>query len=170
MPAGATYEPIATTTISGSNTSTVTFSNIGSYTDIIVICNVIGATNYASLFLRFNGDTGSNYSHSRIEGNGSGASFGYANNINRMQIGWPYQGTGTDKPSFVKAHILNYGGSTSKTVLSESANDQNGTGDVARYVGLWRSTSAITSITIDTGAVTGIKVGSMFTLYGITRA
>ncbi len=170
MPAGATYEPIATTTVSGSDVNSVTFSSLGSYTDIIIVSNVIGATDYASLFLRFNSDTGNNYSHTRIEGTGSTASSGRASTTNRMQIGWPWQGTGTNKPSFVKAHIFSYGGSTNKTVLSESANDQNGVGDVARYVGLWRSTAAITSITIDTGAVTGIKVGSMFTLYGIKAA
>lgn len=170
MPAGATYEPIATTTVSGSDVNSVTFSSLGSYTDIIAVANIIGATDFASMYFRFNGDTGTNYSSTRIEGNGSSASSARTTSANMMQIGWPYQGTGTGKMSFVKAHIFSYGGSTNKTVLSESANDQNGAGDVARYVGLWRSTAAITSITFITGAVTGIKVGSVLTLYGIKAA
>lgn len=170
MPAGATYEPIATTTVSGSNSSSVTFSSLGSYTDIIAIIRVIGATDYASLFLRFNSDTGSNYSSTSLYGSGTAASSGRDTSAVRMRIAWPYQGTGTDKISFSKVHIFSYAGSTNKTILAEGANDQNAAGDVDRFVGLWRNTSAITSITFDTGGSTAFKIGSTFTLYGIKAA
>lgn len=171
MPAGATYEPIATTTISGSAVTSVTFSSLGSYTDIVaIIGNLTTSTASASLFLRFNSDTGTNYSHTRIEGEGSAASSNRATSQARMQIAFPYQGTSTSIPSFCRAHIFNYGGSTNKTVLAEGSSDQNGVGDVGRYVGLWRSTAAITSITFDLGGGNGIKAGSMFTLYGIKAA
>jgi len=65
MAAGATYEPIATTTVSGSSTSTVTFSSIsGTYTDLVIIGNLGSQTTNAFPYLQFNGDTGSNYSAS----------------------------------------------------------------------------------------------------------
>jgi len=62
---------------------------------------------------------------------------------------------------------MSYAGSTNKTVLSEAANDKNGSGIVNRLVGLWRNTSAITSITGTTfaGTLTGTA-----TLYGIKAA
>ena len=69
MPAGNTYEPIATTTLTATN-STVTFSSIPSiYTDLVLIVNSLGTGAYYSI--QVNGDTGTNYSRTRINGNGS---------------------------------------------------------------------------------------------------
>ena len=57
-----TYEPIATTTL-GSATASVTFSSLGSYTDIVLVCSVQSASSGdARINIRFNGDTASNYS------------------------------------------------------------------------------------------------------------
>lgn len=167
MPAEATYEPIATTTLSTTATE-VTFSSLGSYTDIVGVCTLT-ATAVTSLALRFNGDTGSNYSSVRLQGNGSTAASGIQSSVTRMQIGFPSAGTSTTIPTFCRFNVFSYGGSTNKTVLSEAAGDQNGSGDVSRYVGLWRNTAAITSITI-TLYGDSFKSGSTFTLYGIKAA
>ena len=68
MPAGPTYEPIATTTLTATN-STVTFSSIPStYTDLVLIVNSLGTGSYYSI--QVNGDTATNYSRTRINGNG----------------------------------------------------------------------------------------------------
>jgi hypothetical protein len=72
----------------------------------------------------------------------------------------------------VTMDILSYRGSTFKTSLNTATNDKNGSGIVLRNVGLWRSTSAITSITLlDTyGGGGQFDVGTTATLYGILRA
>jgi hypothetical protein len=168
MPAGATYEPIATTTL-GSNQTSVTFSSLGSYTDIIAIVTIT-TDSAGSLFLRFNGDTATNYSHARMGGNGSTATSGKGTSATRMQIGYHSTGTNPTNPGVSKVHLFNYGGSTFKSVLCETAGDNNGSGDVSRYVGLWRSTAAVTSVTFDVGGTINFKTGSTFTLYGIARA
>jgi len=168
MPAGATYEPIATTTL-GSNQTSVTFSSLGSYTDIVGIVTIT-TTSAGSLFLRFNSDTGTNYSHTRLGGDGSTATSGRATSADRMQIGYHSTGTNTSNPGVSKVHIFSYGGSTNKTVLCETAGDNNGSGDVSRYVGLWRSTAAVTSVTFDVGGTINFKTGSTFTIYGIKAA
>lgn len=70
MTAGQTYFPIANTTLSSAAAS-YTFSSIsGSYTDLVL---VIGGTLSADISagIYFNGDTGTNYSTTRMYGNGS---------------------------------------------------------------------------------------------------
>ncbi len=94
----------------------------------------------------------------------------YVSSADRMQIGYHSTGTNTSNPGLSKVHIFSYGGSTNKTVLCETAGDNNGSGDVSRYVGLWRSTAAVTSVTFDVGGTINFKTGSTFTLYGIKAA
>jgi len=87
MAAGATYEPIATTTVSNSSTSTVTFSSIsGTYTDLIIIGNLGSETTNAFPYLQFNGDTGSNYSYTQLYGNGNGSSAATARSSNNTKL------------------------------------------------------------------------------------
>jgi hypothetical protein len=67
--------------------------------------------------------------------------------------------------------LFSYAGSTNKTILTTTSTDKNGSGGVGRIVSLWRSTSAITGITItDGGAGFGWASGTTATLYGILRA
>ena len=169
MPAGATYEPIATTTVSGADATSVVFSSLGSYTDIIAVLNTTSDVGGA-IYCRLNADTGTNYSVTLLYGNGTSAGSARVSSQTRMYLGGGGAGTGTTTPNLIKAHFFSYGGSTNKTVLSECSNDQNGSGSVERYVGLWRSTAAVTSITFDYGGTTKFKVGSVFTLYGIKAA
>jgi hypothetical protein len=76
-------------------------------------------------------------------------------------------GLSTTQPSFISCDIFSYAGSTQKTVLAESSEDRNGAGLVARQVGLWRSTAAITNIQV---VNTGFTTGTIATLYGIKAA
>jgi hypothetical protein len=163
MAAGATYEPIATNTL-GSATSTVTFSSIPQgYTDLIVVFNGRG-TSGTGLYLQFNGDSNSNYSHTRILGDGTEV-------ISQ-------RGTNNTVGSFLSiistvqnnviAQVQNYSNSTTfKTTLARS---NNTTGYMGAYVSLWRSTAAINSVTITTGTADTYVAGSTFTLYGIKAA
>ena len=166
MPAGATYEPIQTTSITTNQTG-ITFSSIpATYTDLILIIQVITQTDDASLNLRFNGDTGTNYSHRSLYGEGTSPGTTSQQSAAQIRIFGEYWGTSTTIPTMVKVHIFNYAGSTNKTILSEASGDKNGGGEVGRFVGLWRNTGAINSITIN-NSVANLTT---MTLYGIKNS
>ena len=157
-----TYEPIATTTL-GSAAASVSFTSIsGSYTDLILI--VSGTVNTNSYFaLRLNSDTGNNYSNTEMDGNGTSASSNRNSSNNYM-----YNGSIFTTQTNVINQIQNYSNSTTyKTVLTRS----NNAGSIVKAsVGLWRSTSAITSIECSTAGANTFSSGSTFTLYGIKAA
>lgn len=156
----ATYEPIATTTL-GSNQSSVTFNSFSGYTDLVFIGQVKTDTNTANLSLQFNGDTGTNYSYTVLEGNGSNATSGRAASIDRAIIG---NLGNPDFGTFI-CNVFNYSNSnTNKTVLTRN-NSTNAR--VQATVNLWRSTSAITSATLIMQSGYVLLSGSSITLYGI---
>jgi hypothetical protein len=155
----STYTPIASQTLSTSAPS-VTFSSIPQgYTDLVLVFN--GTITSASLYrCQLNGDTGSNYSRTQLQGDGSSASAGNAANISTMQLGY----IGTTAQSNVITQFMNYSNSTTnKTVLSRN---NNAADQVGAWVNLWRNTSAITSIVLSQ-ASGDFASGSTFTLYGI---
>ena len=158
----STYEPIATTTL-GSASSSVTFSSIsGAYTDLVLIVNSARTTGNDSVSLEFNGDTGTNYSRTILYGTGSAAASYREANSSIIEIG--IQDASNSTNIF---NIMNYSNTTTyKTVLARA---NATTVRVQAGVGLWRSTSAITSIKLATGGSTFIS-GSTFTLYGVKSA
>ena len=159
-----TYEPIATTTL-GSAANTTTFSGIsGSYTDLILVTNVIG-TGDLQINCRVNGDTGTNYSTTYIGGNGT-------NVVSSRQSSASFMGTDlyfsvTTNGNATILQFQNYSNSTTyKTMLSRSNAADKGTNAT---VSLWRNTAAITSITLYTTS-NNFNTGSTFTLYGVKSA
>ena len=166
----ATYEPIQTQTLA-SNQASVVFSNISqSYTDLVLVCTVASSSTN-TVFIRFNGDTATNYSASRLYGSGSvagsdrdtNAAYGLLTNY-----AWP---TSTVGDSNVIVSIPNYNNSiVSKTWISRANRAAAG---VDAIVGLWRPANAITQISLSTNgfaATTTLLSGSIFTLYGIKAA
>lgn len=167
MAAGSTYTPIATSTL-GSTATSYTFSSIPStWTDLVVIVQA-GVTSGDSNFqLTFNSDSSNSYSRTYLSGDGSSATSGRAANVAYIRAndqGYLHVGQST----MLIINVQNYSNSTTyKTTLSRSANgSDNGT---AAVVGLWRNTSAITSLTLTIDAST-FTAGSIFTLYGIAAA
>lgn len=165
MPAGATYEPLATTTLTSSQ-ATISFTSIsGSYTDLKIIITYTQASN-GYLYLQYNSDTGTNYSATGLRGNGttvastrySSTATAYLNTLGQTQT----------HPQVAIIDIFSYAGSTNKTALASVAQDQNGSGLVSRTVMLWRSTSVITRI--DIKGDDNFNSGTTATLYGIKAA
>ena len=162
-----TYEKIATTTLSSAATD-ITFSSISSaYTDLRLVFVGVGSSAGDIPAIRFNSDTATNYSRTYLTGNGTAASSNRTTSSNRIACG--DAGDSTTIPSFNTVDIFSYTGSTYKTALIESSEDQNGSGKVTRTVGLWRSTSAITSITVFNPSY-NLGAGYTATLYGILKA
>jgi hypothetical protein len=170
MPAGKTYEPIATQTL-GSAAATVTFSSIsGAYTDLVlVVANIKNASSSATPFVYFNGDTATNYSGTILEGNGTTAQSGSrTNNANGVPAGGTFVGGSTTVPYQFIMNIMNYSNTTTyKTTISRYGLSS---AEVEVDVGLWRNTAAITSLTIKNDAGSNFTVGSTFSLYGIKAA
>jgi len=166
----STYEPIATQTL-GSAAASVTFSSItGTYTDLVIVSNLAVATAGTSMNIRFNGDSGNNYSYTNLYGDGSAAGSARGTSASKGYIAW-YVAPNTSIEMANITHIMNYSNSTTfKTTLSRAnrASASNFPGTEA-VVSLWRNTAAITSIVIaaDSG---NISTGSTFTLYGIKAA
>jgi hypothetical protein len=168
MPAGSTYTPIATTTANGS-VSTYTFSSIPStYTDLRLILN-LGAQNAGNTYnLRVNGDTGSNYSQTEMWGNGSAASSARRTSQTSIFAAGSRVGVPGTITAMYTIDLMSYSNATTyKTFLNRQ--DAAAVGSLAA-VGLWRSTSAITSITIFADGAGNFVSGSTFTLYGILAA
>ena len=159
----ATYEKIATTTLGSTQTST-TFSSIAStYTDIVIVVNAKGASS-ADFGLRFNSDTGSNYSATGLDGTGSAASSWRRSNQTEMLLQNNVIITTGNFNFNSIISVQNYANATTyKTAVARVNNAESGTN---ASVGLWRSTSAINSITI-LATNTGFATGCTFTLYGI---
>ena len=166
MAAGATYTPIATTTL-GSAAASYTFSSIPStYTDLILVFNGSASSGTPFTTLRFNGDTATNYSDTTLSGNGTSASSGRDSSTTFIYV------SGADTLSTGMSQLIvnfqNYSNTTTyKTALARSANAANGT---SAAVGLWRSTAAINSITVMLNSASNYAAGSTFTLYGIAAA
>jgi hypothetical protein len=171
MAAGNTYVAIATNTL-GSAASSVTFSSISSaYTDLVLIASNIVPSTGMDITAYVNSDTGSNYSTTNLSGTGSVASSSRISNQTKMYVSDYNVGIGGTNPTMFIVNCMNYSNSTTfKTFLSRAAiQGASSTGEVTANVSLWRSTSAVTSITIQTSSGT-MGIGSVFSLYGIAAA
>ena len=170
MPAGSTYTPIATTTL-GSNQTSVTFSTLGSYTDLVLIINAGSDTVDNFVSLEFNSDTTiNNYSWTDLVGNGTSATSHRATSTGYIA---PYVGIGTSIDTNIVCNIQNYGNSTTYKTCITRANRATSTGTyygANATVTLWKNTAAITSIKVKSSSTYNFITGSTFTLYGIASA
>ena len=163
----STYTPLSSQTLTAAAAS-VTFSGIPqTYTDLVIIANAGAVTNNSpGLRVRFNEDTSSLYSSTRLRGNGTNAASTRNSGATFIE-GGNYD---TGFPTFANGgfawicNVMNYSNTTTnKTMIARYNAAANETSTV---VGLYRSTSAITSITISV-TTDNFASGSSFTLYGI---
>jgi hypothetical protein len=165
MPAGPTYEPIATNTL-GSAASSVTFSSIsGAYTDLILVINGGTTTNNQFRLNVGNGsiDTGANYGDTQLYGYSSTIGSGRETNATN-----PYVGVASSTNSTHIIQFMNYANTTTyKTWLNKGGDLGQSQYDLS--VCTWRSTSAINIIQINTNGG-NIASGTTLTLYGIASA
>lgn len=159
-----TYEPIATYTIPSATTS-YTFSSIPStYTDLIcVVSGSLVSTTDNSIFWRANGDSSALYSTTRVSGDGTSA----ASYRDSGATGTFFGFIGSTVITTNILQVMNYANTTTfKTSLARGNNTAANTG---AFVGLYRSTSAISSLTIYNSS-TNLAAGMTLTLYGIKAA
>lgn len=164
----ATYEPIATTTLS-SAASTYTFSSINQgYTDLILVANwTAGTTNYDVRVGSSNTiDSGTSYSSTRFFGTGSAATSDRQANNSTGVMG-NISNSASNQSNFI-IHFMDY----KNTTTYKNALSRLNVGDmyVTLINGLWRSTAAINTIQIRSTSGQNIPSGTTFTLYGILKA
>jgi hypothetical protein len=169
-PVTSSYESISTVTVGAGGSSSITFSSIPStYTHLQV--RAMSSSSYSGntpVFMRFNSDTGSNYSVHGLQGNGSTASAYYS-----VPDVWLYiyrQASPTDLSNaqgVAVTDILDYKDTNkNKTIRSLGGFDANGSGQMWFLSGAWYNTAAISSITISPN-VGNFQQYSSFALYGI---
>lgn len=163
----STYTPIASITLSSTATS-ITFSGIPqTYTDLVLVANTIVASGTGNdVALRFNGDSGSNYSNTYMLGTGSTTISG-RNSLTYSDNG--YLDANSGNPNTRIINIPNYTNATTFKINTSRASGVNG-GQTTAYVNTWRSNSAITSITVFSSFSLTYAVGTTFNLYGVANA
>jgi hypothetical protein len=168
------FESIATTTL-GSDNATVTFDNIPStYTHLQIrgfVRTSNSGTGFDDLSVVFNDITTSSYAWHRLLGNGSGSgsSNGAANTTSALMTEMLMRNGGTSNvfSGFV-LDVLDYGNTNkNKTIRCLGGVDANGSGQVVLDSGHWRSTSAVTKITLTIAGAYSFKQYSSLALYGV---
>jgi hypothetical protein len=167
-----TFESIAVAI--GDNATYLAFTNIPQTYKHLQIRGVVrddvAALTQDPLYLRFNGDAGNNYAWHQLLGNGSTAVSNNTINTSLIQVGKTTGGnSAADIYGAIIIDILDYTSiSKNKTVRSLSGNDQNGSGEIGLFSGVWFPTTPV--------AVTQINMGvsnyydstkTMWSLYGI---
>lgn len=168
-----TFTLISSNTLSASAAS-ITFSSIPStYTDL---CLKFSARSTGGDFysrLEFNSDTANNYSAIILRGTGSAAaSLTNASRANTTIY------SGVNNSSYTagtfangEIYIPNYNSSSSKQIGSFAVMENNGaTSYMATNAGLYRGTSAITSLQLLIDSGFSFDVDSSFYLYGISKS
>lgn len=159
-----TYTPIQTYTLSSASTG-ITFSSVPStYTDLVLVINyrLDGTGTGAAGALRFNSDSGTNYSATFMYGTGSSAVSARATNATYADVAFMSSNSWATSIS----NIQNYSNTTTFKTLVSRNNVSNG--EVTAYVNMWRNTSAISNIQVF--AASNYAVGTTFTLYGVKAA
>ena len=155
------FSSIATVTVGSGGASSITFSSIPStYTHLQIRAFGVTSSNFG-VTAQVNGDTATNYTIHYLRGDGSNVTANAGANTNIMYAGVVY----SSGPGVMIMDILDYSNTNKyKTFRNLSGADINGGGEIALQSGLWRSTSAITSITFTGGTWNQY---SSYALYGV---
>lgn len=155
-----TYESIMSETVS-SPTSLISLNSIPStYTDLIIVCDGAMTAN-ANKFIQFNSDTSNLYSCTFLVGQGTTPVSARYTSAAYLDVVGPVANRNMNV-----THIFNYAGNTFKSYLTRNSTGQFS----AEYgVGLYRSTTAISSIQIKS-TPNNFATGFTVSLYGIKAA
>jgi hypothetical protein len=168
------YELIETSILT-SSASSVTFSNLGTYSSTYkhlqlraVARHNAGAGGGSSLMI-FNGDTAANYSRHNLTGDGSTV-FSQAQ-VSSSWIEIPAIGSAGNAANIFGGHVIDildpYSTTKNKTIRALAGKmSSDGGNNISLISGNWRSTASVTSMTFTPNAGSLIA-GSRFSLYGI---
>jgi hypothetical protein len=174
-PAAGGGMTLITTTTFDNTVATYTYSSLGSYKHLMIVIDNMtrnNASSVDSLVMQFNGVTsGTPYDSIAFGTNNEtfAAASGY-NAGNYLLLGWrsiANTTAGTGERGQVAAWIYDYAGSTKKTYNSICRMQDTSNHRASNNIGMWDSTSAITSITIFTQSTDNFNTGTL-KLYGVS--
>jgi len=164
-------QPIYTQTVGGTSVASVVFNNIPqTFTDLTIFISArcSGAGAFQQMSVQFNADTSSLYSNTRLwaySGTASARGSGTASTLN-----WTTGSTATANTfGSGNIYIPNYTSSNFKSFVTDLISENSSTSEAVTgtQAGLYRSTTAISSVTLF--AESNFVQYSTFTLYGITK-
>jgi len=152
--------------------SSIEFNNIPQtykHLQIRFVGRVSNADTADNVFIRFNGDSGSNYSWHYLEGDGTTTASSGGVNQNRILCGRVAAANATANIFGAGIiDILDYNNTNkSTTTRSFTGIDRNCSGNNRIDSGNWRNNNAITSIQLINGSSTNFVANSSFVLYGV---
>jgi len=158
------YIALATTTL-GSATLRVTFSSIpATYKDLVIIYTGTQTNASGEVYIRYNSDTGSNYSTVQMGGQGSGSGFSSSFTTNRI-VPAANIGESTTVISNLVMQIMDYSATDKhKTSLLRFNTSSLGTNAQANR---WANTNAINTISLEAGFAGLLATGTTISLYGV---
>ena len=166
------YESIATATVGAGGQSTITFSSIPSTFKHLQIRGIVRSNGSAdNTVMRFNNDSGNNYSTHYLVANGGTSSTGAETSQSRFYVDiLTANGTGNFWSADI-VDILDYTSTTkTKTVRTLAGQNFNTAPSGTTWLasGLWFATpAAITTVNILTNSGTSFAQHTSFALYGI---
>lgn len=169
-----TYEPIVTTTFT-TTTPSVTFSSLpATYNDLVIVGQgkaQNGSSTLVDVGVRFNGDTGSNYSTIKLVSLNYAAGTVYsAINITEAQTYMDANNTNDSLGSGFKIDLFDYNTTYSyKNYLNRASCMTQTDKGVFITASTWKNAAAITSITLFPTTGNGFYSGTHIALYGIKR-
>ena len=156
------YESIATVSVGGGGSSSISFSSIPStYKHLQIRAALL--TTAGGVNIQYNSDTGSNYTYHQLYGTGASA---LANAGTSQTAGFiAYNNSAGSNPTVAIVDILDYQNTNKYTThRSLAGTDVNGSGGTLTFFsGLWLNTAAVSSINI----IGTFAQYSHFALYGI---
>lgn len=166
-------EVLISKTTLASATNNIIISGIPqTYTDLRIILSGGQTSGGGSAFFRLNNDTNQRYSQTQLRGNGASVQRDRETNVSQLYFYSAIQGAwAAPSPNrgLFTLDILSYSNtSINKTLLFEVSDNQNGSGRIAKSVGLYRNTSGVESIWFTTDSPgDSYVVGTTITIYGI---
>ena len=168
------YESIATVTVGSGGTSSVSFSSIAStwtHLQLRIMARSSSASSGGTyMTMRFNSDTGTNYSMHDVGGDGSSAFAEAYTTLDQIYVNRVVRdGTTASIYGVMIIDILDYANTNKyKTTRTLGGFDANGSGRIDLDSGNWRNTNAISTITLTaTNGAENFLTNSHFALYGI---
>jgi hypothetical protein len=156
------YESIATVSVAGGGSSSISFSSIPSaYKHLQIRATLL--TTAGGVNIQYNSDTGANYTYHQLYGTGSSA---LSNAGTGQTAGYiAYNNAAGSYPTVAVVDVLDYQNTNKyKTHRSLAGTDVNGSGgSLTFFSGLWLNTAAVSSINI----IGTFAQYSSFALYGI---
>ena len=169
-----TFELIASSTVGAGGAASIDFTSIPStYTDLCIkLSGRFDQSSDNAAYIRFNGDTGANYSYRYLYGSGAAAGSASASGDTRANAGIAVASSYTASTfSNSEIYVPNYANSSyAKSFSADNVQENNASTAYSTLVaGLWSSTNAINAIKLFPSSGNFVQYSTAY-LYGVKNA